>query len=357
MATEDEEFEFRLRAEREAGQRRSPVQMRQAGFVEGLKEPPDLAAGLERFSTDIGGRVTDLATQEGAPPEIAAARGFGTKVALDVIPTMFGGQAGKAIGVPLRDVSRTLMQSALKPTLKQLQTGEAATAIDTMLERGWNVTRGGVEKIKTEIDKLQTQIMDAIANSPETVDKWRVGRRLLDTLEKFKNQVNPQADIDAIKRAWTSFRTHPLLAGKSEMPVQTAQKLKQGTYKQLAKKYGEMGSADIEAQKTLARGLKEEIAAKVPQIAGLNAEESKLLATLNVTERRALQELNKNPGGLAWLTHNPANWAAFTADKSALFKSLAARLLYRQELGFGAGAGGMTLYELAKKSQEPQEAR
>src|SRR5206468_3026519 len=107
-----------------------------------------------------------------------------------------------------------------------------------------------------------------------------------------------------------------------------AQELKQGTYRILASKYGEQGSAATEAQKALARGLKEGISEKVPAVAGLNAEESKLINALEVAERRALMDGNKNFGGLAWLAHSPATWAAFMADKSALFKSLVARMMH-----------------------------
>ena len=114
---------------------------------------------------------------------------------------------------------------------------------------------------------------------------------------------------------------------QQNIPVQLAQKLKQGTYKVLSGKYGEAGSAATEAQKALARGLKEEIASEVPAIAGLNAHESKLIDTLNVAERRALMDMNKNPAGLALLAHDPSTALAFMADKSAAFKALAARLI------------------------------
>ena len=48
--------------------------------------------------------------------------------------------------------------------------------------------------------------------------------------------------------------------------------------------------------------------------------EAQLIDTLDVVERRALMELNKNPGGLTLLAENPLAAAAFQADKSALFK-------------------------------------
>jgi len=40
-------------------------------------------------------------------------------------------------------------------------------------------------------------------------------------------------------------------------------------------------------------------------------------------------ELNKNPMGLSLLSGSGAAWAAFMADRSAAFKSLAARMLNR----------------------------
>jgi hypothetical protein len=109
------------------------------------------------------------------------------------------------------------------------------------------------------------------------------------------------------------------------MSVQDAQAMKQGTYKVLAGKFGEQGSASTEAQKALARGLKEEIANAVPEVALTNAELSKLLKTLSVAERRALIEGNKNPGGLSLLAGSKAGLLGFLADRSAGLKALAAR--------------------------------
>jgi lysozyme family protein len=96
-------------------------------------------------------------------------------------------------------------------------------------------------------------------------------------------------------------------------------------------KFGEETSAAVETQKGLARGIKEELEAKIPEIAGLNAEEKSLIRTLNVADRRALMELNKNPFGLAILAGDAASRAVFMADKSAAFKALLARMIYRSK--------------------------
>jgi hypothetical protein len=116
-----------------------------------------------------------------------------------------------------------------------------------------------------------------------------------------------------------------LVAKGPTMSVQDAQRLKQGTYKVLEKKYGQLGSAETEAQKGLARGLKEAIAEAVPEVGPLNAKQSELIKALKVTGRRAMMDDNRNPVGIAGLSQSPSQLAVMLADRSALLKSLAAR--------------------------------
>lgn len=308
---------------------------------------------IDKMPYELGSSVSQIATMAGASPELSAGAGYATNVALQVIPAVLGGESSKLLSPAMRDAARETMQSALKPTIQALKTGKAARAIDTLLEEGINATKGGVAKMKASIAELNDQIADAIKNSPAVVDKGKVAQYLQGTLDKFSKQVNPEADTKAIKAAWDEFINHPLLAGKQDIPVKLAQEMKQATYKSLGEKsYGELKGADTEAQKTLARGLKEEIATAVPGIGDLNKAESALLNALNVTERRALLDANKNPGGLVWLAKNPEAAIGFMADKSALFKSLLARMLYSgseqipanvaRAIGAKAGASGGT---------------
>jgi hypothetical protein len=229
-----------------------------------------------------------------------------------------------------RSGAETLMQSALKPTEKQLRSGQAKTAVDTLLELGISPTNSGVQKLKGHITDINEKIANALSASNASVNKEKVMQRLSDVEEKFGNQVAPTSDINAIRNIGEEFMASNKPAmemPQQNIPVQLAQKLKQGTYKVLSGKYGEAGSASTEAQKALARGLKEEIAKEVPAISGLNAQESKIIDTLKVAERRALMEMNKNPAGLALLANDPQAALAFMADKSAAFKALAARMI------------------------------
>ncbi|MDB5994591.1 MAG: Lytic transglycosylase, catalytic [Pseudomonas sp.] len=288
-----------------------------AGGATGLVNPLVRAAG---------GAATGGATAALVNP---GSVGTGAAVGAVMPGTLqLAGKAGALLGQGASDLaesaSKRLMQSAIKPTIKQLRTGDADAAVQALLDYGINPTKAGVNKLRELIDAKNAEIASAIGSSTAQVDKQNVLGALAGVQQKFGNQVSPTADLSAIQRVADDFSAHPNLPGAS-IPVQAAQDLKQGTYRVLAGKYGQMGSAETEAQKSLARGLKDEIAAAVPAVGPLNAEESRLLTTLSVAERRALMEMNKNPVGLASLASNPLSWAAFMADKSALFKSLAAR--------------------------------
>lgn len=367
----------------------------------------------------------------------------------------FAGEAGMAVSRGGKATARRLMQSALKPTIKQLKTGDARVAVDTLLEYGINPNKKGLEIMRSKVDDINAEIAARLHGSTATVSRKGILNYLGDVREKFGSQVNPVDDLSAVQKVADEFASHPYFnageaqgkaleealqtasrgkvqalqaAGKLKtfaaqqknlahgggvklapgqpsnqlyfnvgntggatrsssaypvpflpriagrythnidrvpegeagyreamaayaqrkadeqvarqaletwrssqgtIPVELAQKMKQGTYKSLKGKYGEVGSASTEAQKALARGLKDQIADVVPGIGPLNAEEARLLKTLDVAERRALMELNKNPMGLSILAGNKAAFAGFMADRSAAFKALAARAINR----------------------------
>jgi len=330
--SEQEEFEFRARLERESD--------KQPSWIDRVRQFAPLAlssvgggllkatTALDKAAYETGGKVTDLAAGH-MPAEAAAGLGFVTNVGIQAAPSIILGQIGKAAAPSMEAGAKQLMQSALKPPKAALETGKAGRAIQTMLDEGVNVTPGGVMKLRGEIDELNKEISKRILTSNEVVDKQVVLNRLKGLTDKFKLQVNPQSDVKAIEKAWEEFATHPIISGSDSIPVQVAQKLKQGTYKALQdRSYGELGSSAIEAQKTLARGLKEEIARKVPGIAQLNKAEAELLNAESLASARALMDANKNPLGLVWLAMHPATWLGFAADRSPLIKSLVARAMY-----------------------------
>jgi hypothetical protein len=292
---------------------------------------------VEKAAYKTGGAVTDMAANVVAP-ETAAKAGFATNVGIQALPALLGGEMAKSATSLFRPASRTLMQSAVKPTLEQLRTGKAGRAIETMLQEGVGPTQGGLNTMKARIADLNDEISSLIQNSPATVDKKVVAGYLNDAIQKFEKQVTPGSDVKAIQAAWDEFLAHPMLGDK--IPVQTAQQLKQGTYKALGdKSFGELKGASVEAQKTLARGLKEEISKAVPEVASLNKREGDIINALKVAERRVLMDANKNPVGLGWLAQ-PWMIPFWMWDRSPGAKAATARMLYSDQLPANAARAG-----------------
>lgn len=292
----------------------------------GFRAAPGLSTTANLLTRVGGGAVAGGAQVGLSDPEhagIGAAIGGALPVAAKAV-----GMAGNALGDAAQDSARKLMKSALKPTEKMRQTGDADVAVQTLLDYGINPTLGGVSKIKGMIGDLNDQIAAAIDKSGAKIDKQKVMNALAGTREKFGNQVDPAGDLSAIDKVAEGFQNHPNYPG-GELPVQAAQEMKQGTYRVLRGKYGEAGSASTEAQKSLARGLKDEIVSAVPEVAGLNAAESRLLKTLVVTERRALLDGNKNPVDLgsvvALASGHPGVAIGSIANSTAWTKAMAAR--------------------------------
>lgn len=199
--------------------------------------------------------------------------------------------AGTAIR-PGQAISRSLllgrtpneaMQSALKPSTT-LSSDQRASIAQTALDQKITPSQSGLEKVGDLVDVLNQKIAAKIkggAARGATVDPNAVAARTADTRAQFAQQVTPASDLAAIDATTKEF----LDTQKQPIPADAAQAMKQGTYRVLKGKYGEQGSAAVEAQKALARGLKEELANQFPELQTLNAAESKLLDLQPVLDR------------------------------------------------------------------------
>jgi hypothetical protein len=303
---------------------------------------------IDKAAYSTGGKVTDLT----GSPEL----GFAANVGMQAVPAILGGEAAKAIASPAFEAAaKGLMHSALKPPSQALVGGaksDAAKAIQTMLDEGVNVSPRGAAQLREMINKLKGEVAERIAKSTGTVDKGYAMSEISKTLDKFKQQVNPKADLATIRKAWQEF--NELFAAK--LPMQEAQAVKQGTYRILADKYSKFGAvgdeAGTQAQMALARGLREGIEDAVPGVGQLNAKESALINALELAERRAGVGGNKDIGGIAWLANNPQAALAMMADRSAAFKSwLANRLAqYSRAIPQASGSSAAGMYEASTQN-------
>ncbi len=236
---------------------------------------------------------------------------------------------GAGIGAGAKVAAPWLMQKALKPGVALLDEyrTSAPKLVKTLLDEGINVTQAGVDKLQKLLTATNQEIKQAVASATGSVDKNSVAARALTTANKMAQQVNPTKDLQAVGDTVQEFLDHPVYAGR-KLTIPEAQAMKQGTYQQIGKKYGEVSSASIETQKALARGLKEDIAAEVPGIAGLNTRDSELMAALDATGRRVALSGNRDPVGFAWVAQHPVSFLAALFDRSPAVKSLVARGMY-----------------------------
>jgi len=193
----------------------------------------------------------------------------------------------------INKVAERLYESALKPSKTKKNLPNISRQVQTGLENKIPVSQAGADKISSLVDGLNKEIDDLIKSKPgATVSPTKVASRADDMIPEWKAQVNPASDRSAIKKSKKEFlkehqvRLTPTSAPLDiPIPVEEAQAIKKGTYVQLRKKYGELGSAQIETQKNLARGLKEEIANIFPEVSELNAKEGSLISLDGEMER------------------------------------------------------------------------
>lgn len=226
------------------------------------------------------------------------AKGAGTAIGIGL--NVAGPEAVKdaALSLPgadkLQSLAGRMYQSSLKPPPGSYSQPEVQSMVQTGLQNEIPVSATGRAKLAGLIsdlnDKVQAQIANG-SNQGATVNKFAVASRLGPTAQRFANQVVPISDLASISDVGNEFlNTQP-----TDIPASEAQAMKSGTYQQLKDTaYGTMKNATIEAQKALARGIKEELQTQFPEIQGLNAQEGKAIDLDGALERAVNRTTNRD---------------------------------------------------------------
>lgn len=287
---------------------------------------------LDKGAYNLGGAVTDKASELGASPEVAGALGYASNVATQAaVPAVAQRVGAKLMSPVLREGAKSLMWSALKPDKFSRQSGKAERAVQTLLDEGANVTHGGVAKLNDKIDDLDDLLTQAINNSSFNGRKVDALKHIRRVLAEYRLAPNSPENLAAIRKVAEEFFDNPMLRGAEEIPVQLAQKMKRAYYKMLGdRSYGAQlrPAAERDATKAVAEGLKDIVEKGAPEAATLNAQLSPLINARNLAQARVLSSANKNPIGLGMIAANPKAMIPWLADRSELAKSLAARALY-----------------------------
>jgi hypothetical protein len=142
-------------------------------------------------------------------------------------------------------------------------------AINTAIDGNYSITKSGLEKLAQEKESLYKQVtnmIDDAASQGKTVSTKNVLSRFDDLKKYYADMADPRpfwTVIDEAKQNILNYR------GKT-IPVDVAQKMKEKTYNQLKKAYGEMKDVNRETDKALARGLKEELENVIPELKDIN---------------------------------------------------------------------------------------
>ena len=236
---------------------------------------PFLGPQMDAAGTDIQqGRVASGVGKSVGMGLALAGPGAVADAAKVAIPQPIADAAGNA--------AKRLYRSALKPSTT-LDAAKVAGQMQEGMDQSIPVSAGGQVKLSGLIDDLNQKIAAQIAARPnQPINRFAVASRLGDTADTFKNQVNPASDLAAVQKSGDEFMN----SQPAQIPASDAQALKSGTYRQLSNRsYGELGTATVESQKALARGLKEELASAFPELNDLNAQDSKLIGLDDLMER------------------------------------------------------------------------
>lgn len=265
------------------------------------------SAHLLYSMTPLLGPSLDKAGEQFASGDIAGGAGASTGIGLNLAGP--AALKGATVGVPgaVRDVAQTvagkMYKSVLKPNVASYSIPEVNGMVQTALDNKIPISEAGLKKLTDLTADVNNAISAKIQSNP-TAPISPGGKplaNLADLRDQLSQQVNPSSDLKAVAKAQADFldkyRAGPGKAVRN-MTADEAQNTKVATYQQLSAKYGELGSAQIESQKALTRGIKEELETQFPEIKGLNAQEAKMIDLDGALQRAVRRIENRNTFGL-----------------------------------------------------------
>lgn len=249
-----------------------------------------------------------------------------------------GGLAGLTHGISelAQPIANRLMHSAIKPSDKYLRADKVDSAIQTMLDYGVNPTQKatiwgkGLDTLHAEKARLAALVDELVKGSPNVINK----QAAINEVEKLRPQMvgggATANELSALDKYLAEQETNPILKGQETISAPAAQEIKQGLYKKIGSNAylnPQSTPETVEGAKAYARGLRKDIERAIPEIAPINADETRIFNALSVAERKALNEANKDIMGVSWISPNTKKQIAMLADRSAGFKAILARMV------------------------------
>lgn len=317
---------------------------------------------VEDTAYKAGGGVTDIASKAGYSPEVAAAAGYGTNVGIQAIPVVAGSIANQAAPL-MKRAGRWLMTSAIKPPAGMRKSGEAAKAIETMLQKGISPTSSGLRATREAVDDLEIAIQTKLENSGATVSKIATAKAALKSAsDDVKHNLNRVENEKDIQDALDKFLNHPELKQYADdFPVAVANRLKQSFYGEVGQK-GYVPGTELTAfdktEKSLAGSLRQQVLKAEPSARPDLGEQSKMMQVAKMLKERVGAAESQNVVGLGGaMSQSYLRLMIFWADRYPWFKGWLARALYTGATPVTAGVGVAAGLTAAEEIQEKIEKR
>jgi hypothetical protein len=227
--------------------------------------------------------------------------------------------AGKLVS-PLVKRAEKLYQSVLKPTEKLAKSGVVQTGLKegiVISKSGLNKARGLMEEIGENIGK----VIDTGITEGKVIAKEKLIPYANELKDYFKNVLGGSELIKQVD----NFTKKYIDDLPDLIPIKQAQEIKQATQSFVAKYYNREAPIKFEVQKQLARGLKEQIAEQIPEIAKLNARDMKLFGLEDALETALKRLGNKEIFNLSDIV----SFGAGTVGGGAASTGVGATILYR----------------------------
>jgi hypothetical protein len=249
-------------------------------------------------------QLINRATGQEAPgTPAAAATGIAKEGAIQ------GAIEGAGIGITrvakpiVKGAANALYRGYLKPSLAATEVGKAREIVDTAITEAIPMTKAGEASGQRLITELNRQVQSILANTKGTVDLHQVAEKVRAfAKQKYYKPGAPTGDFDAAMRVADEIDNHPSLGippGATPTRVAVSASKANETKQTLDQAIGDTAfgaerGAGTEARKAGRRELRVQIEGRAPDVAGLNARQSKLIDAIDAIRRGVAREENRN---------------------------------------------------------------
>ena len=240
-------------------------------------------------------KVAGAVSKGAALTEPITAATAGAKQALSGVSKLTG-QAFKSLTPTGLYKSATKMSTVLSEA-------ERTHLADVALEAGIMPTIKGLEKIDGKITKIDETIAGMIDETNLTGNQMPLGelfKEFKDLKSKRTLSASGLKDARAIDRVRKEILKANAKIKRGKLTPKETQQLKQTIYKDISNHYNKMknSSANISAQKAVARGAKKYLESILPEIKNLNKADADLINLKNALDRPVSRIANRDIIGL-----------------------------------------------------------